>query len=108
MAPATTYPRLIAISETVGSIALGSAWLRRIRVSVMPFARAVVMYSSDMVSMIDERIRIEYWPMSPRATVATGRTRWADRSARYASGESWANPSVVLPKRGTQVQGDGE
>jgi hypothetical protein len=37
--------------------------------------------------MTDERMRIEYWPMSPRLTVASGSTRWAAKSASWSANE---------------------
>ena len=44
--------------------------------------------------MTDERMRIEYWPMSPIATVVTGSVKWA----RKSSGRS-NRPVVLGPER---------
>ena len=65
-------PKPIAISETDGSSAFGTAWRRMISRSRNPFARAVVRYSSRSVSSIDVRMTSEYEPRYPRVRVATG------------------------------------
>ena len=51
--------------------------------------------------MIDERIRIEYAPISPRATAVSGSTRWRPRSNR-ASTSVLSPPGVVIPEVGNQ------
>ena len=51
--------------------------------------------------MIDERIRIEYAPMSPTLTAVNGSTRWRPTSNRD-SRAILSPPGVVIPDVGNQ------
>ena len=59
--------------------------------------------------MIDERIRIEYWPIRPSATVASGRTRWRPKSSELVDERrDTSRPTVSIPDVGNQPRPVGE
>ena len=52
--------------------------------------------------MTEERIRIEYWPISPMATVMTGRKRCRAKSPSCCQMDSYCFPSSNMPLVGNQ------
>ena len=78
------------------------------RPSTRPFARAVVMYSSLSVSMTDDRIRIEYWPMRPRRDRRPAAGRGGTEVGEVLERASRTSPRRGHAERREPVQRRGE